>query len=77
MLCRYFTWDKNLFPDPAAMQANLASHGRKLVTIIDPHIKRDENYYIFKEAQSKGFYVNNKDGKEYDGYALHNHLLPW
>ena len=49
------------------MQANLASHGRKLVTIIDPHIKRDDNYYIFKEAQSKGFYVNNKDGKEYDG----------
>jgi alpha 1,3-glucosidase len=38
---RYFTWDKRLFPDPVGMQNALAAHGRKMVTIVDPHIKAD------------------------------------
>ncbi|DBA94742.1 TPA: hypothetical protein ACH3X1_002291 [Trebouxia sp. C0004] len=66
---RYFTWDKHLFPDPIAMQDNLAASGRKLVTIIDPHIKRDSNYYIYKEGQEKGLYVMNKDKQEFDGWC--------
>jgi len=66
---RYFTWDKHFFPDPIAMQDNLAASGRKLVTIIDPHIKRDSNYYIYKEGQEKGLYVMNKDKQEFDGYG--------
>lgn len=65
--CRYFTWDKNNFPDPIAMQDNLAASGRKLVTIIDPHIKKDTGYYIYKEAHDKGLYVQNKDKQEFDG----------
>ena len=64
---RYFTWDKHTFPDPIAMQENLAASGRKLVTIVDPHIKRDPSYYIYKEAQDKGLYVLNKDKNEFDG----------
>ncbi len=64
---RYFTWDKHFFPDPIAMQDNLAASGRKLVTIIDPHIKRDSGYYIYKEGQEKGLYVLNKDKQEFDG----------
>ena len=51
------------------MQDNLAASGRKLVTIIDPHIKRDPNYYIYKEAQDNGLYVLNKDKQEFDGYV--------
>jgi len=27
---RYFTWDKDKFPDPIAMQKNLSSEGRKV-----------------------------------------------
>lgn len=38
---RYFTWDKNVFPHPIDMQHNISAHGRKMVTIVDPHIKRD------------------------------------
>ena len=30
------------------MQNKLAAKGRKMVTIIDPHIKRDGNYHIHK-----------------------------
>ena len=66
-MLRYFTWDKHTFSDPVAMQDNLAASGRKLVTIVDPHIKRDSSYYIYKEAQDKGLYVLNKDKQEFDG----------
>jgi hypothetical protein len=47
---RYFTWDKSLFPRPAEMQQKLAAKGRKMVTIIDPHIKRDSNYYVYQQV---------------------------
>ena len=57
---RYFTWDKNLFPNPIAMQESLSRHGRKMVTIVDPHLKRDDNYYIHREATQKGLYIKDK-----------------
>lgn len=67
---RYFTWDNNLFPNPKIMQQSLANHGRYMVTIIDPHMKRDDNYYIHKEATAKGLYIKDKDGKnDYDGWC--------
>ncbi|CAI9285162.1 unnamed protein product [Lactuca saligna] len=62
---RYFTWDRVLFPNPEEMQKDLASRGRKMVTIVDPHIKRDEGYHIHKEASKNGYYV--KDATEYSG----------
>ena len=36
---RYFTWDPTNFPSPISMQEGLAIVGRKMVTIVDPHIK--------------------------------------
>jgi alpha 1,3-glucosidase len=47
---RYFTWDKLVFPTPLEMQKNVSAHGRKMVTIVDPHIKRDNGYHVHKEA---------------------------
>jgi predicted nucleic acid-binding Zn ribbon protein len=38
------------FPHPAEMQQRLSNKGRKMVTIIDPHIKRDSNYYIYQQV---------------------------
>lgn len=67
---RYFTWDKNLFPHPKTMQETLWAQGRRMVTIIDPHVKRDDHYYIHKEATAKGLYIKNKEGKkDYDGWC--------
>ena len=67
---RYFTWDSNLFPNPREMQNKLWSQGRRMVTIIDPHVKRDEEYWIHKEATAKGLYIKDKDGKkDYDGWC--------
>lgn len=64
---RYFTWDQHLFPNPERLQEDVASHGRKTVTIIDPHIKRDPGYYIYQEAEKGGYFVKDKDGKDFDG----------
>jgi len=66
---RYFTWDSTLFPNPGAMQDKLAARGHKMVTIIDPHIKKDPAYWIHSEAVSKGLYVRKADGGEYEGWC--------
>lgn len=40
------------------------------VTIVDPHVKRDDAYYIHKEATAKGLYIKDKDGiKDFDGWC--------
>uniref|UniRef100_A0A7S0UX36 Glucosidase II subunit alpha n=1 Tax=Polytomella parva TaxID=51329 RepID=A0A7S0UX36_9CHLO len=64
---RYLTWHKTLFPDPVKMQSDLWSRGRRMVAIVDPHVARDENYYIYKEARHQGLYVRNRDDHEFDG----------
>ena len=66
---RYFTWDKPLFPDPVRMQEALAARGHKMVTIVDPHIKRDSGYHVHSEATSKGLYIKNTDGSDFDGWC--------
>ena len=48
---------------------NLAAKGRKMVTIVDPHMKRDGNYYVHKECEDNGYYIKNKDGGDYDGWC--------
>lgn len=66
---KYFTWDSVLFPNPEEMQNKLAAKGRHMVTIVDPHIKRDESYYIHKEASENGYYVKDSTGKDFDGWC--------
>jgi len=43
---RYFTWDEKNFPTPLEMIKGISQYGRKMVTIIDPHIKRDSGYLL-------------------------------
>jgi alpha 1,3-glucosidase len=37
---KYFTWDPTHFPTPKNMLDHVEAKGRKMVTIIDPHIKK-------------------------------------
>ncbi|XP_063898479.1 neutral alpha-glucosidase AB isoform X1 [Helicoverpa armigera] len=66
---KYFTWDPLKFPNPSEMVANLTAKGRKLVTIIDPHIKREAGYFLHEDATELGYYVKDKDGKDYEGWC--------
>ncbi|CAH8849245.1 unnamed protein product [Trichobilharzia szidati] len=66
---RYFTWDRNKFPNPGEMVDKLNVKGRKLVTVVDPHIKRDSNWPLFSNSQNSGIFVKTRDGTEYDGWC--------
>lgn len=66
---KYFTWDSRKFPNPLEMVQNLTAKGRKLVVIIDPHIKRDTNYFLHNDATNLGYYVKTRDGKDYEGWC--------
>ncbi|KAK0626408.1 glycosyl hydrolases family 31-domain-containing protein [Immersiella caudata] len=66
---KYFTWDGHSFKDPISMGKQLESHGRKLVTIIDPHIKNTDNYPVVAELKAKDLAVKNKDGNIFEGWC--------
>ncbi|TRY55081.1 hypothetical protein DNTS_034510 [Danionella cerebrum] len=66
---RYFTWDPNTFPKPAEMLQSLMENRRKMVAIVDPHIRVDSSYKIHSEILSSNFYVKNKDGGDYEGWC--------
>ncbi|QIX02522.1 hypothetical protein AMS68_008039 [Peltaster fructicola] len=66
---KYFTWDPMTFPDPISMQKQLDEHERKLVYIIDPHIKNTGNYPVVDELKSKDLAVHNKDNQIYEGWC--------
>jgi len=61
---KYFTWDHSTFPKAKEMLAEFVKEGRKLVTIIDPHIKKDEEYFLYKEMIDKKLYVLDSTGEE-------------
>jgi alpha 1,3-glucosidase len=66
---KYFTWDSDTFKDPIGMGKQLDEHHRKLVTIIDPHIKNTDNYHVVDEMKKKDLAVHNKDGNIYEGWC--------
>ncbi len=66
---RYMTWDATHFPDPKRMINNVASKGRKMVTIVDPHLKRDNGYSVHSAASKGDHYIKDRSGNEYDGWC--------
>jgi alpha-glucosidase len=59
---RCFTWNKEYFPDPKRMVKELADDGFKTIAIIDPGIKIDMDYNIFREALEKDYFCKRADG---------------
>jgi len=59
---RCFTWNKDYFPDPKRMVKELSDNGFKTIVIIDPGIKIDPNYSVFKEGLEKNYFCKRADG---------------
>lgn len=59
---RCFTWSKDYFPDPKRMVKELADDGFKTVVIIDPGIKIDPNYSVWKEGIENDYFCKRADG---------------
>ncbi len=59
---RCFTWNKEYFPNPKKMVAELLDDGFKTVAIIDPGIKIDEDYSVYKEGIENDYFCKRADG---------------
>ncbi|GJQ88220.1 hypothetical protein Trydic_g13212 [Trypoxylus dichotomus] len=62
---RYFTWNYTAFPDPTGLQEFIDSTGRKVVLIIDPHFKVDNEYFVWVTATENNYFVKNPNGTDY------------
>jgi alpha-glucosidase len=61
---RVFTWNPKTFPQPRQMLAELHQQGFRTVTIVDPGIKQDANFSVYRSGREAGIYVRNADGSE-------------
>lgn len=61
---RVFTWDRERFPDPKRLTADLRRKGIRLITIIDPGLKVDRRYRLYREATSQNLVCTLPDGQE-------------
>ncbi|KAF7428915.1 hypothetical protein PC9H_008151 [Pleurotus ostreatus] len=67
---KYFMWEPKNFPDPVDMINDVAATGRHMVVIVDPHLKRVNEYPVYKEASERGVLVKPKSGEgEYEGWC--------
>ncbi len=64
---RCFTWDKNRFPDPKKMISDLREQGFKSIVIIDPGIKIDKNYWVYREGVENNYFCVRMDGDRFKG----------
>ncbi|KHJ36750.1 alpha-xylosidase BoGH31A [Pedobacter glucosidilyticus] len=68
---RCFTWNKKYFPNPKKMIKELSDDGFKTVVIIDPGIKVDNNYWVFKEGKENKYFCRRSDD-----YFMEGHVWP-
>ncbi|MGZ4808570.1 MAG: glycoside hydrolase family 31 protein, partial [Thermoanaerobaculia bacterium] len=61
-----FTWDRKRFPDPAGLIRDLRNEGFHLVTIVDPHPKKEVGYKPYDTGLAGDHFVKNPDGTVYE-----------
>jgi alpha-glucosidase len=64
---RPFTWDAARFPDPKKLIADLRAEGFRLVTIVDPHPKKEVGYGPYDTGLAGDHFVRRADGSVYEG----------
>ncbi len=62
---RVFTWNRESFTQPGKTVSELREQGFRVVTIVDPGVKVDENYPIYTEGRDRGFFCQTREGTEY------------
>ncbi|KAF4746300.1 hypothetical protein FOZ62_019521 [Perkinsus olseni] len=56
----YFTWNKKLFPNPKKMSDDIRAQGKEMVTIVDPHIKATNSYFIYSSGVEEDVFVKEE-----------------
>lgn len=63
---RVFTWRKDTYEKPADFVKKMRKLGFRIITIIDPGVKKDNHdYKIYQEGIEKGYFVKAPDGTVY------------
>ena len=62
---RDFTFDPERFPQPKRLMDTLAAKGFKVVTIVDPGLKVDSAWSVYRDGLARGAYVTTPDGAPY------------
>ncbi len=50
---KLFTWNKERFPDPKRFIEEMHSRGVKVITVVDPCVRADQNYDVFVSGLGK------------------------
>ena len=66
---RVFTWNLKNFPDPRALVGDLDRNGFRIVTIIDPGVKSDPDFEVYRSGLEHDVFVCRSDGKVFHGYV--------
>ena len=64
---RCFTWNKDHFPNPKQLIADLKEDGFKTVVMIDPGIKVDPDYAVYKTGVSEDVFCKRPNGEMMTG----------
>lgn len=64
---RCFTFDPNKFPDPKALNDDLHAQGFRTVWMIDPGIKTDPNYAVYRAGRDGDHFIKTVAGEEFHG----------
>jgi len=64
---RSFTFDPEMFSDPASLNSDLRSLGFSNVWMINPGIKNEDGYFVHDQGDAIDAWVKRADGSEYRG----------
>ncbi len=66
---RVFTWHPERFPNPKSLIADLNEAGFRVVTIIDPGVKADPDYTVYRQGLAHDYFIRRADGEVVHGYV--------
>lgn len=64
---RVFTWHPTRFPQPDKLLADLRADGFRVVPIVDPGVKKDPKYLIYREGVTHEHFCKYLEGETYTG----------
>lgn len=64
---RVFTYSKERFPEFKQLISDLGNNDFKVVVIVDPGVKKDVKYQVFKDGKKHGLFCTTSDGKPFVG----------
>ncbi|MBN1116310.1 MAG: DUF5110 domain-containing protein [Bacteroidales bacterium] len=64
---RIFTFSEEYFPNPVGLNNYLHAKDFKSIWMIDPGVKYDEDYFIYKSGTDKDVWVKNAQGEDFVG----------